>query len=143
MWRIFASMGLMVVALACSTLGLLVIFLFVPSLWEALFGSVGAPFGALLALAGLVWCSARIMRLADRLLGEAEHRRPSAAPLAPAEVDVPTDWPAYTADIVQSKRWAFYRRTRQFDRLAELEGHGKRRDGAAPQHLPLRPDRRA
>jgi hypothetical protein len=37
------------------------------------------------------------------------------------DVDVPRDWHTYSAEIARSKRWAFYRRTRQFDRLAEME----------------------
>jgi hypothetical protein len=46
---------------------------------------------------------------------------------AEAAADVPAEWTDYTAEIVRNKRWAFYRRTRQFDRLAELEAERRRR----------------
>ncbi len=126
MWRTFASLALMFVALLWSALAVLVIFLIVPGLWEALFGAGGSVAGALLALGGAVWSSGKIMRLADRVLNEPEHRPAGAGRMAPAEADVPTDWQTYNAEIARSKRWAFYRRTRQFERLAELEGQGKR-----------------
>ena len=47
-------------------------------------------------------------------------------PLAAAAADVPADWHDYAADIIRNKRWAYYRRTRQFERLAELEADERR-----------------
>ena len=123
MFRIVASMGLMFAALAWSVLAMVVIFLIVPSLWEEVLGPYGAPFGALLALAGVIWGSAKMMKLADRLLSDGDSR--PRTELAPAPADVPRDWHDYNADIARSKRWAFYRRTRQFDRLADLEAQSK------------------
>ena len=126
MFRIVASMALMFGALAWSVLAMVVIFLIVPALWESLFGPFGAPFGALLAFAGAIWSSGKMMKLADRLLSHGDARPRSALAPATAEAaDVPRDWHDYTAEIVRSKRWAFYRRTRQFDRLADLEAQSK------------------
>lgn len=130
MWRTVASLGLMFFAVGGSAFAVLIIFLVVPALWESLFGPSGAAFGALAALGLMTWCFARLMRFADRLLGEPDRRRQPA--LAPVKPDVPADWQTYTAEIVRSKRWAFYRRTRQFDRLAELEAQARaERDSSA------------
>jgi hypothetical protein len=124
MWRIAGALGLMFGAVAWAALSMVIIFLIVPGLWEAVFGSRGAPFAAIAAFGLMVWISSRMMRLADRLLGEPEYRPPGALaplPLRTDAGDAPADWRDYTAEIVNQKRWAFYRRTRQFDRLAELE----------------------
>ena len=121
MWRTFASLGLMFLAVAWSAFAVVAIFVIVPGLWEMLLGRSGGVIGALAALAGVVWSSGKLMRWADNILHESDHSA-SAAPAAKTEdVDVPRDWHTYNADIARSKRWAFYRRTRQFDRLAELE----------------------
>jgi hypothetical protein len=130
MWRTFVSLGLMFVALGWSAVAVLVIFMIVPGLWENVFGRGGAVVGALLALSVAVWSSGKIMRLADRVLHSGEHYVAPAGTVAPAEADVPADWHTYNAEIARSKRWAFYRRTRQFDRLADLEAQNKGRGGA-------------
>jgi hypothetical protein len=49
-----------------------------------------------------------------------EGRRTAGAAEA-VEPEVPATWPEYNAGIARNKRWAFYRRTRQFERLRELE----------------------
>lgn len=130
MWRTFASLGLMFVAIGWSALAMLLIFLVVPGLWENVFGRGGAVVGALLALAGAVWSSGRIMRLSDRMLHGPEHRAATPSTVTTAEAEVPTDWHTYNAEIARSKRWAFYRRTRQFGRLANLEAQSKGRGGS-------------
>ena len=130
MWRTFASLGLMVLAVAWSAFAVIAIFVIVPGVWEVLLGRSGGVIGALAALAGVVWSSGKLMRLADNILHESheshESQESDHSPTAGAtpkkeDVDVPRDWHTYNAEIARSKRWAFYRRTRQFDRLAELE----------------------
>jgi hypothetical protein len=130
MWRTFASLGLVVFAIAWSALAFVLIFMVAPGLWEALLGRSWAVLGALVAMAGAVWTSSRLMRLADRILHGADHTPPGLAPeraerLRPAAADLPQDWHTFNAEIARSKRWAFYRRTRQFDRLAQLEAESK------------------
>lgn len=120
-------MGLMFFAVLWSGLAVGIIFLFVPALWEALFGPTWAPLAALVALGLMVWASARMMRLSDRLISSQDQSQPMTSELKPAEQEVAADWHTYTADIVRSKRWAFYRRTRQFDRLADLEDQDRAR----------------
>jgi glucose dehydrogenase len=125
MLRVFASLGLMFLAMAGCALAVILIFLFVPWLWESVFGPAWAPAAALAALVVAAWLFAKLMRLADRALDESSgHHAPHA--LAAARADVPHDWQDYSADIIRNKRWAYYRRTRQFDRLAELEAEQRR-----------------
>jgi hypothetical protein len=119
MWRIAASMGLMFGAVLFSAIAVIVIFLFVPTMWEALFGPTGGAFAALAALAGMVWVSTKMMKLGDRLSGMVDHVR--RMDTAAARPDMPNSWPEYNATIARNKRWAFYRRTHQYDRLRELE----------------------
>jgi hypothetical protein len=121
MWRTFASLGLMFLAVAWSAFAVVAIFVVVPGLWEMLLGRSGGVIGALAALAGVVWSSGKLMRWADNILHETDHSANAARAAKTEDVDVPRDWHTYNADIARSKRWAFYRRTRQFDRLAELE----------------------
>ena len=131
MWRTFASLGLIVFALAWSALAFVFVFMIAPGLWEALLGRSWAVLGAVLAMAFAVWTSSRLMRLADRILHDEDHSaasraRERAERLRPAEADLPQDWHTFNAEVARSKRWAFYRRTRQFDRLAELEAETRR-----------------
>lgn len=119
MWRIALSMGMTFGTMALCALAVIVIFLIVPYLWESLFGPSFAVVGALGALGLTLWGAVKLMALADRLSGMVEARRVTSA--VPARPDMPTNWPEYNAAIARNKRWAFYRRTRQFDRLRELE----------------------
>lgn len=130
MWRTFASLGLMFLAIGWSAMSVMLIFVIVPGVWETVFGPSGGFIGALLALAGVVWTSSRLMRWADRILHEGDHPHPAGERVRATDADVPSDWQAYNAEIARSKRWAFYRRTRQFDRLAEMERDAK---GQAPK----------
>jgi hypothetical protein len=127
MWRTFASLALMFLALAWSAFAVVVIFLIVPGLWEAVFGRSGGVIGALAALGAVVWSSGKLMRWADRVLHGGDHTQiggadqPADRRVRATDADVPRDWHTYNAEIARSKRWAYYRRTRQFERLAELE----------------------
>ncbi|HEU5318438.1 MAG TPA: hypothetical protein VFX49_20160, partial [Chloroflexota bacterium] len=71
------------------------------------------------ALVLVVWGSVKFTSWSDRLSGMGD----AARAVAPAKVepDMPATWPEYNAAIARNKRWAFYRRTRQFDRLRALE----------------------
>ena len=119
MWRTALAMGMSVAALVWPAIALIFVFLIVPALWELLFGPSGAAYGAIGALVLVVWGSVKFNGWADRLSGLADGSR-GAAP-SKIEPDVPANWPEYNAAIARNKRWAFYRRTRQYDRLRELE----------------------
>ncbi len=118
MWRIAASMGIALAALAWPALAIIVVFLIVPALWEVLFGPANAAYAAIGALVLVVWASLKMTHLADRLSGMTDGR--SSAP-AVVEPEPHADWQAYNAAIARNKRWAFYLRTRQFERLKELD----------------------
>ena len=119
MWRIALSMGLSLAALVWPAVALIFVFLIVPAVWELLFGPSGAAYGAIGALVLVVWGSMKMTNVADRLSGMGESRR--SGKTATVEVEASPDWPEYNAAIARNKRWAFYRRTRQFERLRELD----------------------
>jgi hypothetical protein len=124
MWRIAASMGLMFGAVLWSAIAVIIIFLFVPTMWEALFGPTGGALAAVVVLGLMIWVSTKMMGLADRLSGMIDHRRKTDGTdgaVPPSRPDMPSSWPEYNAAIARNKRWAFYRRTHQYDRLRELE----------------------
>ena len=60
-------------------------------------------------------------------------RPPAQERVRAGDGDVPKDWHTYNAEIARSKRWAFYRRTRQFERLAEMEAEAGPPPGATPK----------
>jgi hypothetical protein len=125
MWRILLSIGMMFGGMAFAAFAVIIIFLIVPSLWEGIFGPTGGAIAALAALGGAIWCAGKIMGFGDRLIGARERDKVDNQ-LDEIEPSTAGNWPEYNASIVRNKRWAFYRRTRQFDRLAELENEGRR-----------------
>ena len=121
-------MGLMFGAMAWSAFAIIIIFLVVPYAWEAIFGPNFAVVAALGAVGVAIWGSMKLMTLADRLNGMAEGRSTSKATV-PVRPDMPASWPEYNAAIARNKRWAFYRRTHQYDRLRELELESQQANG--------------
>ena len=119
MWRTALSMGISLAALAWPAIALIFVFLIVPALWEFLFGPAGAAYGAIGALVLVLWGSVKFTNWSDRLNGMSDSSSTTAT--SKGDPDAPTNWPEYNAAIARNKRWAFYRRTRQFDRLRELE----------------------
>lgn len=124
MWRTLLSLVLSLAAVAWATLAAVVVYGFGVGLWEQLFGSTGGVIAAGAAFLLALLAARLISRQADRLLGvEAE----GAAGFAGAtENGAPRDraaddWRAERSMLFHNKRWAHYRRTRQFERLEELE----------------------
>ena len=120
MVRTFASMAMVLVALAWPAVALILVFMVVPAIWESLFGPAHAAYASIVSLVLVVWGSVKMTNWSDRLNGMAESRRAAGA-VVRVEPDVPANWPEYNAAIARNKRWAFYRRTHQYDRLRELE----------------------
>ena len=58
-----------------------------------------------------------LLKYADNLLIAPDDPN---APVAPRD-EYTHDWREYSDQIARYKRWAYYRRTRQFDKLAALE----------------------
>ncbi len=121
MWRSFASLFLTFIALGWATIISALCFFYGAALWGDLFGADGAFYGALIAFAFCFLGARTLLRWADRLL------EPYSGPFderayrnAPRETFY-GDWPRYAGDIVRNRRYAFYARTRQWDKLAALE----------------------
>ena len=113
-------MGMVLVALAWPAVALILVFMVVPAVWESIFGPAHAAYAAIASLVLVIWGSVKMTNWSDRLNGMAESRRSASAPV-PVEPDVTANWQEYNAAIARNKRWAFYRRTHQYDRLRELE----------------------
>lgn len=124
MWRAFASLLLSFLAMGWATLATALCFLYGAGLWRDLFGRNGALLGALTALAFCVIGARFLLQVADQLL------EPYSGPFDErAYRDAPrdtfyADWQRYANDIVRDRRYAFYARTRQWDKLAALEVRG-------------------
>jgi hypothetical protein len=124
MWRAFASLLLTFVALGWATLSTALCFLYGAALWGDLFGRSGALLGALTAFVFCVLGARFLLRVADHLLepysGPFDERSYRSAP----RETFYADWQRYANDIVRDRRYAFYARTRQWDKLAALEDGG-------------------
>jgi hypothetical protein len=146
MWRAFASLILTFIALGWATIISALCFFYGAALWGDLFGRDGAFYGALVAFAVCFLGARTLLRWADRLLepytGPFDER---AYRNAPRETFY-GDWQRYAGDIVRNRRYAFYARTRQWDKLAALEAQvvaaGAGSSGArGPQREVLQPGR--
>ena len=119
MIRTVASMGMVLFALAWPAVALILVFMVVPAIWESFFGPAGSAYAAIVSFVLVIWASVKMTNWSDRMNGMGESRRAGAA--VTVEPDVSANWPEYNAAIARNKRWAFYRRTHQYDRLRELE----------------------
>lgn len=121
MLRTLASMGLTFGAIAWSIFASAFVFFYASAFWISALGRFGAFWGALIAFAIAFLVARGMMRLADKLV------EPYSGPFdaraydgAPPETFF-RDWSRYAADIVRNRRYAFYMRTRQYDKLKALE----------------------
>ncbi|MDQ3700808.1 MAG: hypothetical protein M3442_07805 [Chloroflexota bacterium] len=121
MWRAFASLFITFVAIGWATLATALCFLYSAGLWRDLFGRNGALLAALTAFVFCVIGAKFLLQYADHLLepysGPFDERAYRAAP----RDTFYADWQRYANDIVRDRRYAFYARTRQWDKLAALE----------------------
>jgi hypothetical protein len=121
MLRMLASVGLTFGAMAWAVIASIVVFFYGSDLWIGQFGRFGAFWGAVVAFVVALIVAKSMLRLADKLL------EPLSGPFdSRAYESAPTetyfrDWRAYAADVVRNRRYAFYMRTRQFDKLHEVE----------------------
>jgi hypothetical protein len=121
MWRALASLVLTFFALGWATVISAVCFFYGAGLWRDLFGRDGAFFAALIAFVVCLVCARGMLALADRLLepycGPFDERAYRNAP----RDTFYSNWQRYAGDIARNRRYAFYARTRQWDKLAALE----------------------
>ncbi len=104
------------VALTFAPLALIVCFFLLSQFWRFQFDNY-AFWAALGAFIICVQAARMLLRYADNLLIAPDDPN---APVAPRD-EYTHDWREYADQITRYKRWAYYRRTRQFDKLAALE----------------------
>ena len=103
-------------ALTWAPASLIICFFLLSSFWSFQFGSY-AFWAALGTFLISVQAARLLLRYADGLLEAPDDPN---APIAPRD-EYSHDWREYTAQMIRYKRWAYYRRTRQFDKLEALE----------------------
>lgn len=145
MWRAFGSLALTFVAMGWATAASAICFFYLASFWRDTFGRAASFYAAVVALALCIFVAHKLLRLADWLLEP--YRGPFDGHVydgAPRETFY-HDWRRYAADVIRSRRYALYARTRQWDKLARLEaeiaaaGRAARSSTVVPE--PLHPPR--
>ena len=124
---------LTLVAIAWMPIALTLCFVILAQFWRSAFGN-GAFWAAVTAFGACFIAGRRLLDFADHLVGYPEADPPGARPALLTDRYV-HDWPAMTREMIRNKRWAHYRRTRQFERLAALEREEQAeeaRGGTAP-----------
>jgi hypothetical protein len=121
MLRTAAAMALTFGALAWAIFSAALCFFYGSTFWIERFGPFGAFYSAIAAFAVCYFGARALLRAADKLI------EPYTGPFdASAYEGAPSDtfyrdWPRYAADVIRNRRYAFYARTRQWDRLRALE----------------------
>ena len=103
-------------ALTFAPLALIVCFFLLSQFWSFRFDNY-AFWAALGSFIICVQVARLLLKYADNLLIAPDDPN---APVAPRD-EYTHDWREYSDQIGRYKRWAYYRRTRQFDKLAALE----------------------
>lgn len=136
MWRTVASLALTFGAFAWAIVSAAFCFFYASSYWIDSFGRFGAFYSALLSFALCYFGAKLMLRAADKLI------EPYTGPFdasvygaAPADTFY-RDWPRYAADIVRNRRYAFYARTRQWDKVQALEAEQRAERAAAAAQAP-------
>jgi hypothetical protein len=135
------SLVLTFVALSWATVISAVCFFYGAGLWPYVLGREWAFYAAFATFLLSLGAARLMLRYADRLLepysGPFDERAYRNAP----RDTFYADWQRYAGDIVRNRRYAFYARTRQWEKLAALEAEAPGRRETAPQVLgePLQP----
>jgi hypothetical protein len=145
MWRTVASLSLTFGAIAWAIVSTALCFFYASAFWIDRFGRFGAFYSAVFSF-GLCYIGARqLLRLADKVIepytGPFDN---SAYEGAPVDTFY-RDWSRYAADMVRNRRYAFYARTRQWDKLRALEEEtaaARRAEAAMPPPVEPPPPRR-
>ena len=121
MLRTMASLGLTFGAMAWALFASTFVFFYGSSFWIGALGQYGAFWGALASFILALLIARSMLRLADKLTeqmsGPFDER---AYEGAPSDVFY-RDWSRYAADVARNHRYAFYVKTRQWDKVALLE----------------------
>ena len=84
-----------------------------------LLGGRGSVIAAFVAFGIAILITRRVMQWSDRLLSGEDDAQALLDRMAPPPTE--EDHVATQAQVARNKRWAYLRRTRQFDKLAALE----------------------
>ncbi|MBI3972710.1 MAG: hypothetical protein HY332_15650 [Chloroflexi bacterium] len=143
MWRAIGSLLLTFAALAWAIASVAICFFYASALWRDLFGRFGAFYGAVFAFGCCLIGARYLLRLADRLIEPYSGPFDGSAYATSPRDTFYHDWRAYAGQIIRSRRYALYARTRQWDRLAALEAEGTAPElTAAGPNAHVRPPRR-
>lgn len=109
----------MMMAVGWAAASVAICFFWLSRVWSVVLGRDTAFYGATAAFLLCLGIARMLLVAADRLVGA--DSADDLAPVAEPPDRWGYDWRAYTAELIGMKRWAYYRRTGQFERLAELE----------------------
>ena len=119
MLRTMFALALVFVAFLIMYGALIVIFLMSPGVLEELLGGRGSVIAAFVAFGIAILITRRVMQWSDRLLSGEDDAQALLDRMTPPPTE--EDHVATQAQVARNKRWAYLRRTRQFDKLAALE----------------------
>ena len=128
MLRTMFALGLVFVAFLIMYGAIIVIFLMGPGVLDELLGGRGSVIAAFVAFGIAVLVTRRVMQWSDRLLSGEDDAQALLDRMRPPKDE---DYVATQAQVARNKRWAYLRRTRQFDKLAALEAEESERANAA------------
>ena len=118
MLRTMFALGLVFVAFLIMYGAIIVIFLMGPGVLDELLGGRGSVIAAFVAFGIAILITRRVMQWSDRLLSGEDDAQALLDRMRPPKDE---DYVATQAQVARNKRWAYLRRTRQFDKLAALE----------------------
>ncbi len=119
MLRTMFALGLVFVAFLIMYGAIIVIFLMGPGVLDELLGGRGSVIAAFVAFGIAILITRRVMQWSDRLLSGEDDAQALLDRMTPPPTE--EDHLATQAQVARNKRWAYLRRTRQFDKLAALE----------------------
>ena len=119
MLRTMFALGLVFVAFLIMYGAIIVIFLMGPGVLDELLGGRGSVIAAFGAFGIAILVTRRVMQWSDRLLSGEDDAQALLDRMAPPPTE--EDYVATQTQVARNKRWAYLRRTRQFDKLAALE----------------------
>jgi len=136
MLRTLVSLGLTFGAMAWSIVASTFVFFYGSTFWIGALGQFGAFWGALIAFGVALFVARAMLRLADKLIepltGAFDSRAYDGAP----PDTFYRDWSRYAADVVRNRRYAFYIRSRQWEKLALLEKEIEHARATRPEVIP-------
>lgn len=131
MLRTLSALGLVFVSFLILYGAIIGIFLMSPGILDELLGGTGSVLAAFAAFGVAVLVTRRVMRWSDRLLSGEDDAQALLDRMTPPPAD--EDLVATQAQVARNKRWAYLRRTRQFDKLADLEAAESKLENQAPE----------